>query len=246
MPEPRTYRSVMDRGERSFFRVTVKETDLYVHAREPLTTVTRNLVLRYREQLEAYIRSDPGFGSSLSPVPLRGPAPAIVRDMADAGAKAGVGPMAAVAGALAEYVGRDLLEDHSPEVIVENGGDVFLKTDSPTTVAIFAGRSPLSMKIGLKIDSGACPMAVCTSSGSLGHSLSLGKGDAVCVVSESCPLADAAATALGNRLRSKSDIPLAIEFGKGVPGMAGFVLIMEDKVGMWGDIEIVPIRGKKG
>ena len=96
--------------------------------------------------------------------------------------------------------------------------------------------------MGIRVDAGGHPMAVCTSSGSLGHSLSLGKGDAACVVSRSCTLADAAATALGNRLQSKSDIPGAIEFAQGIAGVLGCVLIMEEKVGMWGNIEIVPIR----
>ncbi len=242
MYQPRIYRTAMDRGERAFFRVSVKETDLYVHARKPLESVTRNLVLKFRRHLENYIQMYPEFGSALSPVPMEGPAPGIIRNMAEAARPAGVGPMAAVAGAMAEEVGRDLLKNHTPEVIVENGGDVFLKTDTPAVIAVFAGSSPLSMKMGLRIDSGDHAMAACTSSGSLGHSLSLGKGDAACVVSRSCALADAAATALGNRLQSKSDIPGAIEFAKGIAGVIGCVLIMEEKVGMWGNIEIVPIR----
>jgi len=244
MYQPRTYRTLMERGERPFFRVMVQETDLYVHARKPLESVTRDLVLQYRAQLETYLRSHPEFGRSLRPVSVRGPAPSIVREMAEAGSLAGVGPMAAVAGAVAEQVGGNLLKNHTPEVIVENGGDVFLKADTPSVIAVFAGRSPLSMKIGLRVDSNRYPMAVCTSSGSLGHSLSLGKGDAVCVVSRSCALADAAATALGNRLQSRSDIPEAIDFAKDIAGVIGCVLVMEDKVGMWGDIEVVPIRGK--
>ena len=245
MHEPRIYRTLMEQGERGFFRVLVRETDLYVHARKPLLSVTRDLVLKHRVRLEAYLQSHPEFARSLRPVPVQGPAPSIVREMAEAGFLAGVGPMAAVAGAVAEQVGGDLLKDHTPEVIVENVGDVFLKTDSPSVIAVFAGRSPLSMKIGLRVDSRPHPMAVCTSSGSLGHSLSLGKGDAVCVVSRSCALADAAATALGNRLQSRSDIPGAIDFAKDIAGVIGCVLIMEDKIGMWGDIEIVPIRGSE-
>ncbi len=244
MFQPRTYRTLMERGERPFFRVMVRETDLYVHARKPLESVTRDLVLKYRAQLETYLQGHPEFGCSLRPVSVRGPAPSIVREMAEAGGLAGVGPMAAVAGAVAEQVGEGLLKDHTPEVIVENGGDVFLKTDTPSVIAVFAGRSPLSMKIGLRIDSRPHPMAVCTSSGSLGHSLSLGKGDAVCVVSRSCALADAAATALGNRLQSRSDISGTIDFAKDIAGVIGCVLIMEDQVGMWGDIEIGPVRGQ--
>ena len=113
--------------------------------------------------------------------------------MIRAGTVAGVGPMAAIAGAIAENVGRGLLE-FADQVIVENGGDVFIKTRRPVTVGIYAGSSPLSMQIGMRLDSKKAPLAVCTSSGTLGHSLSLGRADAVCAVADSCALADAAAT----------------------------------------------------
>jgi hypothetical protein len=164
--------------------------------------------------------------------------------MIDAGENAGVGPMAAVAGAAAERVGNDLLL-HSKEVIIENGGDVFIKTRHPVTVGIFAGKSPLSLKIGLKVHSENHSIAVCTSSGTVGHSLSFGRADAVSVVSASCPLADAAATAIGNRVRSRSDIARGIEFGKKIRGVEGVLIIIGDRIGVWGELELVPLKGKK-
>jgi len=102
--------------------------------------------------------------------------------MASAGEKAGVGPMAAVAGAIAEHVGIDLL-GHTHEVVVENGGDVFFKTNGPVTIGIFAGNSPVSLGMGLRVYPGKKPLSVCTSSGTVGHSLSFGKsGCGLCVV----------------------------------------------------------------
>jgi ApbE superfamily uncharacterized protein (UPF0280 family) len=157
-----------------------------------------------------------------------------------AGHQAGVGPMAAVAGAVAEHVGTDLLSQSS-EVIVENGGDVFLKTKGPSIVGIFAGKSPLSLRIGLRVCPENAPISVCTSSGTVGHSKSMGKADAVCVVSRSCCLADALATAIGNIVSIESDIPKGIEFGKQVQGVQGVVIIVNKKIGAWGDIEIVQI-----
>ena len=152
-----------------------------------------------------------------------------------------VGPMAAVAGALAERVGRDLLA-RTDEIIVENGGDIFIKTLHPLTVAVFAGRSPLSLKIGLDIEPANRPMAVCTSSGSVGHSLSKGLADAVCVLSRSCALADAAATAIGNRVRNQKDIQPAIDWGRAVAGVEGILVIMGEKMGMWGRVRLKPLR----
>lgn len=245
MYQHRTYRNLISKEDRPFFRVAVKETDLFVHAADHLESLTRELIITHRGYLESYIKMYPDFATSLAPWRISGPTPAIIRDMANAGEHAGVGPMAAVAGAIAEHVGTGLLE-HTPEVIVENGGDIFFKIDTPLTMAIFAGKSPLSLKIGLRMDSGDSSLAVCTSSGTVGHSLSLGKADAVCVVSQSCSLADAAATSIGNRVRTSKDIQDAIAFGKTVSDLIGLVIIIGDKIGAWGDLEIVPIPRKKG
>lgn len=240
MHQPRIYRDAIDPKRRSFFRVRVKETDLFIHAPENLELLARDLILKYRSHIEGYISQHPDFEGSLVPFRADQPAPAIILDMIAAGRMAGVGPMAAVAGAIAEYVGRDLLY-RSPEVVVENGGDVFVKTDAPLTIAVFAGRSPLSMKVGLKIDASMNAVAVCTSSGTVGHSLSFGFADAVCVVSPSCPLADASATAIGNIVRSATDIQKAVAFGKKISGITGILIIKGDKLGAWGDLELVPV-----
>jgi hypothetical protein len=242
--EPRTYRHPVQSDNLVSFSVTVKETDLFILADQPLEKVTLESVLRHRGYLERFIARHPDFAASLVPWPYAAPMPEIVRDMIDAGENAGVGPMAAVAGAAAERVGNDLLL-HSKEVIIENGGDVFIKTRHPVTVGIFAGKSPLSLKIGLKVHSENHSIAVCTSSGTVGHSLSFGRADAVSVVSASCPLADAAATAIGNRVRSRSDIARGIEFGKKIRGVEGVLIIIGDRIGVWGELELVPLKGKK-
>lgn len=244
MHEPRTYRHPVQSDNLVSFSVTVKETDLFVLAGQPLEKVTLDSVLRHRGHLERFIEQHPGFAASLVPWPYAGPMPEIVSDMINAGKNAGVGPMAAVAGAVAERVGTDLLR-HSEAVIIENGGDVFIKTGYPVTVGIFAGKSPLSLKIGLRVRSEYHPIAVCTSSGTVGHSLSFGRADAVCVVSASCPLADAAATAIGNRVQSRADIAQGIEFAKTIRGVDGVLIILGDQIGVWGELELVPLKGKK-
>lgn len=240
MHEPRVYRDAVTPRRRFYFRVGVKETDLFIHAPAELEPAALDLTLACRLHIEEYLRRHPGFADSLIPVPEDRLAPAVVREMIDAGRKAGVGPMAAVAGAVAESVGRGLLEG-SPDIIVENGGDIFIRTDEPLTVAVFAGNSPLSMKVGLKIDGSGPGAGVCTSSGTIGHSLSFGSADAVCVVSSSCALADASATAVGNLVRSAADIHRALDFGKRIPGVEGVLIIRGDRMGAWGRLEIVPI-----
>jgi len=240
-PEDRTYRSLVASNDRlKTFRVVVKETDLLIRAQKPLVEETRDLILKHRLPLERYAQDHPDFVRSLTPLANDRFAPAIVQMMIQAGQKAGVGPMAAVAGALAERVGKDLLE-HSQEVIVENGGDIFIGSNFPLTVAIFAGLSPLSNKVGVRIHSPGVPMAVCTSSGTVGHSLSFGKADAVVVISSSTPLADAAATSIGNAVSKKGDVPFGIEIGKSIEGVLGLVLIVEDELGLWGDVNLVKV-----
>ena len=138
-------------------------------------------------------------------------------------------------------MGIDLLR-HTHEVVVENGGDVFFKTNGPVTIGIFADKSPISLGMGLRVDPGNEPLSVCTSSGTVGHSLSFGKADAVCVLSRSGSLADAAATSIGNQIKSKAHIGSAIDFGKHIKGVRGIVVIVGGEIGMWGELEVVRLK----
>ncbi len=235
--QPRTYRHWIEGKDLITFNVTEKETDLYIRASSNLQRKALRLVWKCRRQLEKFIEKSPVFQTSLEPVEVPPGAPVIVREMAAAGKKAGVGPMAAVAGAIAECVGKELL-DFSPEIIVENGGDIFLKILRKRVVGIYAGGSPLTGKIGLEISPGDTPLGVCTSSGTVGHSLSFGKADAVVVMAASAALADAAATATGNRVKQASDIDKALEFAREIGGLRGVVIIIGSDIGAWGELKL--------
>ena len=242
MYQPRFYRSwTKDKGLVSF-NVIVKETDLYVRARRNLRGKTLKAISKYRAMLERYIERHPEFLAALEPVEVEEDAPQIVKAMATAAAGVGVGPMASVAGAIAESVGRDLLP-FSPEVIVENGGDIFLKTRERRLIGIYAGDSPFTGKMALEIQPEETPLGVCTSSGTVGHSLSFGKADACIVLSPSTLLADAAATAIGNLTVEANDITRGIDFAKGIEGIKGLVIIKGDRMGVWGEVKVVPIGG---
>lgn len=198
----------------------------------------KKLVLTCRTQIKDYITIHPSFATSLKPLPHDGTAPTIVRNMLEATREAGVGPMAAVAGAIAEFVGRALLE-HSPEILVENGGDIFLHTHESTVVEIFAGPSPLSRTMGLRISPAQMPLGICTSSRSVGPSLSFGKADAVTVLSPSAALADAVATAVGNVIKRNDDIPFGLKLAARFQEVCGALAIVGDKMGAWGELELV-------
>jgi ApbE superfamily uncharacterized protein (UPF0280 family) len=237
MYEPKTYRHWVRGHDLIAFNAAVKETDLYIRASTNLKRKALKLVLKYRNALEKYIERHPDFLTSLEPLPVGGNAPQIIKTMSESAARAGTGPMAAVAGAIAEFVGNELL-DFSPEVIVENGGDIYLKSTKDRAVAIYAGESPLSGKIGLEIRGKDTPLGICTSSGTVGHSLSLGSADAVVVLAKSAALADAAATATGNLIARPDDIPTGIDFARGVEGLMGGIIIKDDKMGVWGEVKI--------
>lgn len=231
--QPRDYRRWVGGAGLVNFNVTIKETDLAISAAENLERKVRRIVLKYRQQLEDYIAANPQFQSSLEPLPFPTHAPRIVTTMYEASAKAGVGPMAAVAGAVAEEVGKELLA-FSPEVIVENGGDIFIAVKKDRTIGLYAGDSPLTGRLGLDIKAENTPLGVCTSSGTVGHSLSFGKADAVVVISKSTALADACATAIGNRVKKATDIDGALRFGQRIEGVRGIVIVIGKDIGAWG------------
>jgi uncharacterized protein len=236
----RTYRTQVQARGLVTFEVKVRETDLWIAAGRRLESEARDLVFAARQSLESYLNDRREILSALSPAADDPLAPPIVQEMIRASRSAGVGPMASVAGAIAERVGRGLLR-YTDQVVVENGGDVFLSLGRSVTVGVFAGRSPLSRRIGLSIPQGEMPVGVCSSSGSIGHSLSLGRADAACVVGASTALADAAATALGNRVHVRSDLDKAASWAAGIAGLRGGVVILGKAMAAWGNVELVEL-----
>jgi len=237
--QKRFYRSRTSSPEWASFTVQVKESDLWLRARKDLTSEAYERLYYYRHQLETYIRLFLNFKESLQPLPDDPLAPAIIRAMLEAGRMAGVGPMASVAGAVAQFVGQDLMA-YSPEVIVENGGDLFIHCREPLTVGIFAGASPVSGRIGIHLSPSDDPRGLCTSSATVGPSLSFGKTDAATILSPSAVLSDALASAVGNRVHTPADIQPTLDWAQQIPGVEGVLIIMGDQVGVWG-MELVAL-----
>jgi len=240
MYEARKYRDLFQGKDLVFFNCVVKETDLQIGANRRMECEVRASVVACREQIETYGRANPTFLRSLSPVEPMPNAPAVVRAMCRAASLAGVGPMAAVAGAISEAVGRDMLEHwYTREIIVENGGDIFMKTDSPRKVGIYAGASPLSQTFAIEIRPEETPLGICTSAGSVGHSLSFGKADAAVILSRDAALADAVATATANRVHREEDLARAVDFAMNIDGILGAIAIIGDKMAAAGDVRLV-------
>ncbi len=238
--QERFYRSKTHSPDWVSFSIQVKESDLWVRARKDLSTKGYERVFQYRHSLETYIQQHPEFKEALRPLSFDPLTPPIIQTMLQAGQAAGVGPMAAVAGAIAMFVGQDLLA-FSPDVIIENGGDLFIVCNEPLTVSIYAGKSSLSGRLGIKLPPSAKPLGLCTSSGTVGHSLSFGRADAVTILSPSAALSDAMATAVGNRVQTKNDIQPALDWAQEIPEVEGVLIIIGDQMGVWGEMELITL-----
>lgn len=237
MYQERDYRSRMKIDGMTGFVVREYESDLQFFTGTDLEKEARKAVIRYRSHITEKIRSCPEFLTSLSPIEARTYDHAIIRDMCNAAAAAGVGPMAAVAGAVSKYAGRHLLQ-FTDEVIVENGGDIYIKSRLDKHILIYAGSSPLSNRLAVAVPGNGREYGICTSSGTVGHSMSFGKADAAVILSEDVILADAAATAVGNVVKDKAYIEAGLEFAMSIEGITGALIIVGDRMGAWGDIKI--------
>jgi uncharacterized protein len=238
--EHRAYRDYSSSEGLVSFTVAVKDTDLFISAERKLEKEALDAAMQARHILETYLQARPEFQASLVPIAEDLFAPPLVQAMLQAAAACNVGPMAAVAGAVADFVGSELLK-HSREVIVENGGDIFFKINRPITVGIFAGASPLSERIGIKIEPSQEPFGICTSSGTVGPSLSFGTADAATIRARSAALADAAASAVGNAVQTAEDIQKALHLGQNLGCIDGIIIIKDDKLGVWGNMELTGI-----
>ena len=244
----RIYRQNHRQVDLVHFQLSVVETDLDIGVRKErfspeLVEWVEETIRACRRPLEEYILRDPGFVSALTPYNVLPNAPLMVQTMAEAGRMAGVGPMAAVAGAISEFVGK-LIARRSRDVIVENGGDIFMRTSRIRRVGIFAGDSPLSNQVAIEIRPDESPLGICTSSGKVGHSLSFGKADAVVVLSPSVALADAVATACGNLVQTADDLERTLEFASEIRGVKGVLIIKDDRLAVWGSVKLIPMSTK--
>jgi ApbE superfamily uncharacterized protein (UPF0280 family) len=239
MYEERTYRGLIAADDLVTSRVCAGESDLFVLANQDVTQPGRGFLLEVRNDLESYIRRDPSFLTNrVAHRPLHN-APWVVIRMAEVSSYYNIGPMAAVAGAVADCVGQQLTKSQT-DVIIENGGDIFVHTRKPIAFTLYAGEnSPFSGKLKFKPTLSDRSFGVCTSSGTVGHSYSQGRADAVCVVSQTASQADAAATAVGNQVNHKEDIGRVIQEASNNHNILGIIVALEDKLGIWGMVEII-------
>ena len=215
-----------------------KNAHFHIHTSE-WDRVT-NRILEDRHNLEAFIRSCPDFASSLVPLNLSvqvlEQAPESVRRMHKASLASGLGPMAAVAGTLAQRAAEESRRCGSPESIVENGGDLYLDCREEVVLGLYTGANRRFGPLALQIASAKMPLAVCSSSGRMGHSLSLGDADVVTVFSKDASLADAVATLGGNLVTAEANMEEVLNRLVSIDGILGAIIIRDDQFGAVGDL----------
>lgn len=242
--EKRTYRTQFNTTRFQSFEVKHLETDLWIGIntssfKEEMKETAYSKVKELRTKLDTYILEEPFFKKSLKPFQPAETAPPEAKEMAKAAEKAGVGPMAAVAGLFAREIGETLLQNFSvEEMVIENGGDIFVLLKNELVLSVFAGESPLSERIGLVIPPEKGKLGICTSAGTVGPSLSFGKADAVVVICEDVLLADAFATAFGNKVKSPNDVEKVINQSEKYPEILSMLIVCEDRIGIRGEFEI--------
>ena len=236
----RSYRSRSSNDERRWFCVKFLESDLWIGVdsgsyRASMEADTYAMLVDLRRQMDAYLLMDPQYKTALTPYNAGLEAPNILKEMSRVSHKTGIGPMSAVAGAVAKKVAEFL---GTKEVIVENGGDIYAQAASDMDISVFAGQSPLSEKIGLHIPAAEFPLGICTSSGTVGPSLSLGRADAVMIVCKDVMLADSYATAMANRIKTVNDLQSVIDRISDIPEILGAIAVKDDRLAITGCYEL--------
>lgn len=243
-----SYRTILKENLGIFsYKVICKETTLFIQSAKDYSNKVLRVVFSLRKPLENYIKRHPEFLTSLKPISVQKNVPRIVKIMCEVSQKTGTGPMSAVAGTIAELLGYEMLKWIEKEklrkfLIIENGGDIFTYVDEEIKVGIYAGEhSPFTGKLSLTISLLNQPLGICTSSGSVGHSLSFGKADAVVIISPSASFSDALATATGNLVRTENDIKYAVEFAKKFNETLFVCIIKNKTISFWSKTEKIKL-----
>jgi ApbE superfamily uncharacterized protein (UPF0280 family) len=231
------------------FQVVVEQTDLWIVANQDLSDSIQTFVHELRGRLKAYMLLHPEFGPSLTPVAVGEGAPALVQEMAHAGQLCNVGPMAAVAGAIAQAT-AERFAPLSPDLLVENGGDTYLFSTRERVVGLLPDPQN-EAALGVRIPASGFPTSLCASSSTIGHSLSLGHGELLVTRSPNGAFADAAATALLNLLKHKRDLDamlarareLAVPRPGARPGhyLQGVLAQHRGSLAVWGEMELATL-----
>ena len=231
------YRNKISAEGRYSFRLDYKYSGLYIICDRDIGSELEEPVLSFYQDIETVIVGRPDFEKSMAPIKAEKDLPRTIKKMCSAGEVFGVGPMASIAGALCDHLAKNLI-DRCSFLMIENGGDVYIKSGDPLEVGIFTKNTYFKDKLTLLVEAEQTPCGICSSSGSFGHSLSLGKSDLVTVLSRTTTIADAAATSIANTINSEEDIDKAITRFSQYKEVEGLIIIKNKRIGLWGKLQL--------
>ncbi len=233
--ERKNYRNRIISDQAVSFVVEVRETHLQVQALRDLSSKAKDSVFRYRYQIEEYLRQHPAFREALAPIQIYASAPEIVRYSDLSSRTTMVAPMSCMSGAIADFVGRDLLGE-SPELVVSSGGDSFVRSSVPLQVRLYAQGSPLHDRLVLDLPAFKNPYGIST--------YVPGRGiHAVTVISRTACWASAVARDLGVRLARREPTSAVLDIAGGYAHVGGVVLIAGTRIIAGGEISLRSVNG---
>ena len=233
------YRCCVKNKEKYAWLFSYYYTDILISSNKNVKSRIEKPLKKIYEILNVCIKNEPSFLKSLSPIRIKPSFPPVIKEMCAKSAEFNVGPMAAVAGTVNEYL-ASYLQKYCDILIIENGGDIYIKAERDINVGIYVKNPNFKNRIALRVNAKNMPCGLCSSSGTFGHSFSMGKCDLAIVLAKSAITADAAATALANSISCEDDIPGSIAYFKGFEEIKGLLAIKDKKIGAWGSIEFLP------
>jgi ApbE superfamily uncharacterized protein (UPF0280 family) len=220
------------------YRLKYKYTDLFITCDREISKEVKEPVVSFYNGLEEVLSRHEVFGKSLTPVKIIDNYPPIIKKMCRAAEVFKVGPMAAVAGAVCDRIAQSI-SGSCDFLMIENGGDVYIKSSIPVSAVLFSSSRYFRDRLNIRITADTTPCGLCSSSGIIGHSLSLGKSDLVTVMSESTVMADTAATAIANSIKEKADVDKALAHYRDYKQIKGLIIIKDDRLAIWGELQLV-------
>jgi ApbE superfamily uncharacterized protein (UPF0280 family) len=230
------------------FRIKIGETRALIKTDSIKAANSAINSIRYnRSELERYILKNPDFFKALKPIDIIQKSPEIIKRMTSASKSAGVGPMAAVAGAISDLAVDAMVEEDAKIAVVENGGEISANSETELNIGIISGSPSISGRFGLKIRPDEMPLGICTTSATLSHALTFGEADAVTILAENAALGDAASTSICNEVKGKDvkkSIEKSLKLAKKIKGVLGAIIIQNGFIGTVGEIpQIISIEG---
>ncbi len=226
--ERKSYRNRIPLAHSVTFEIEVRETNLAIQAQSDLTAKAKDSVFRYRYQIEEYLRQHPAFREAEAPIQTYASAPEIARYCDLASRLTNIAPMLCMSGAIADFVGRDLVGD-SQNIIVSSGGDSFIRSSIPLEIYLYAQGSPLHERLVLSL-----PLLKKTFG--LGTFVPKKGINAITVLSRSASWASAYATDMGLRLAAGENLNSVLDRAQNYVDVGGIIVVSGSRIIAVGDM----------